>query len=237
MRHYNILILGAITLLIVGATSPASNDKELIIRLQGEVIVLQRQIRDLQESFDKWQGQSHATLQKIQENSTSSAGYLTSIEDALKTQRSTQTNTLAGTNAQLQRIADQLSRQEQNFSNIIRQIDVLKDSVRDYQQKVENSAKRSDPAPPASTPESLNLALREYDRILTEIPRSEKTPNAMLKKGTTLLQLERRDEGVEILKSLIGQYPNSQEATLARNELNRLGEDTSVPPLTRQRPK
>jgi len=235
MRHYNILILGAITLLIVGATSPASNDKELIIRLQGEVIVLQRQIRDLQESFDKWQGQSHATLEKLQENSTSSASSLTTIEDALKTQRSTQSNNLAGTNAQLQRIADQLSRQEQNFSNIIRQIDVLKDSVKDYQQKVEISARLSDP--PASTPENLNQALREYDRILTEIPKSEKAPNAMLKKGTTLLQLERREEGVEILKSLIGQYPNSQEAILAKNELNRLGEETSVPPLTRQRPK
>jgi len=237
MKHYNILILGAITLLIVGATSPASNDKELIIRLQGEVIVLQRQIRDLQESFDKWQGQSNATLQKLEENSSSSSSSLVSIEDALKTQRSAQTNNLAGTNAQLQRIAEQLSRQEQNFSNIIRQIDVLKDSVRDYQQKVENSAKRSEPSPPPSTPESLNQALREYDRILTEIPKSEKAPNAMLKKGTTLLQLERREEGVEILKSLIGQYPNSQEATLARNELNRLGEETSVPPLTRQRPK
>jgi chromosome segregation ATPase len=236
MRHYNILTLGAIALLIVGATSPAS-DKELIIRLQGEVIVLQRQIRDLQESFDKWQGQSNATLQKLQENTSSSAGSLTSIEDSLRTQRSAQTNNLAGTNAQLQRIADQLSRQEQNFSNIIRQIDILKDSVRDYQQKVENSVKRSDSEPTPASPESLNAALREYDRILTEIPKSEKTPYAMLKKGTTLLQLERREEGIEVLKSLISQYPNSQEATLARNELNRLGENASVPPLNRQRPE
>jgi TolA-binding protein len=237
MRHYNILILGAITLLIIGATSPASSDKELIIRLQGEVIVLQRQIRDLQESFDKWQGQSQATLQKLEENTTSSARGVTLIEDALKTQRTSQTNNLAGTNTQLQRIAEQLSRQEQNFSNVIRQIDALKDSVRDYQQKVENSAKKSDTGLSPSSPEELNRALREYDRILTEIPKSERTPNAMFKKGTILLQLERREEGVDILKSLISQYPDSQEATLAKNELNRLGEDTSVPPLNKQRPE
>jgi len=237
MKHCNILILGAISLLIIGATSPASSDKELIIRLQGEVIVLQRQIRDLQESFDKWQGQSNATLQKLQENSTSSTNYLSSIEDALKSQRSAQTSNLAGTTAQLQRIADQLSRQDQNFSNILREIDSLKDSVRNYQQKVENSVKRSETDNIASNPESLNQALREYDRILTEIPKSEKAPNAMLKKGTTLLQLERREEGVEVLKSLIAQYPNSEEAILAKNELSRLGEDTSVPPLNRQRPK
>jgi TolA-binding protein len=237
MRHYNILILGAITLLIIGATSPASSDKELIIRLQGEVIVLQRQIRDLQESFDKWQGQSQATLQKLEENTTSSARGVTLIEDAMKTQRTSQTNNLAGTNTQLQRIAEQLSRQEQNFSNVIKQIDALRDSVRDYQQKVENSAKKSDTGLSLSSPEELNRALLEYDRILTEIPKSERTPNAMLKKGTTLLQLERREEGVDILKSLISQYPNSQEATLAKNELNRLGEDTSVPPLNKQRPE
>jgi TolA-binding protein len=237
MRRYNILILGAITLLIIGATSPASSDKELIIRLQGEVIVLQRQIRDLQESFDKWQGQSQATLQKLEENTTSSARGVTLIEDALKTQRTSQTNNLAGTNTQLQRIAEQLSRQEQNFSNVIRQIDALKDSVRDYQQKVENSAKKSDTGLSPSSPEELNRALREYDRILTEIPKSERTPNAMFKKGTILLQLERREEGVDILKSLISQYPDSQEATLAKNELNRLGEDTSVPPLNKQRPE
>ena len=53
MKRYALLIVPTLLLLVAGAaTMPRESDKELIIRLQGEVIVLQRQVRDLQESFD-----------------------------------------------------------------------------------------------------------------------------------------------------------------------------------------
>lgn len=47
------------------AASPNVGDRDLIVRLQGEVLVLQRQIRDLQESVDRHYETSNAALQRL----------------------------------------------------------------------------------------------------------------------------------------------------------------------------
>jgi tol-pal system protein YbgF len=294
MKQYKPLILAATIFLILGATAPNNGDKELIIRLQGEVLVLQRQIRDLQESFDKWHGQSTASLQKISENSTVTVREITTIGDSLKNVQTSQNSNLAGTSTQLQKISEQLTKHNQNFSDLGQQINSLKQSIQEYQQKSESREKSENNADPSSlltTPETLfataynqfnkgnyesalkyfraylssqshsedsddaqfwiaeshfamgkyTQALSEYDRILSDYPKGDKTTLALLKKGITMLHLERRQEGVSALKSVIAQSPNSREAALAKNELNRLGEEfvpstTSLPPQNRQRP-
>lgn len=260
MKQYKLLFIASVALLLAGSTSPANSDKELIIRLQGEVLVLQRQIRDLQESIDKWQGQSTASLQKLSENTTDAARIVSALEDSLKNARLSQNNSLAGTNSQLQKISEQLSRQDQGLTNLSKEITNMKQSLRDYQQKMESrdtsvtgSSEETDDAI-FRIAESYyrlakyNEALKEYDRILSEHPKGDRALQSSLKRGITLLHLERRDEGVASLKSLIAQHPNSREASIARSELSRLGEDnsqatstsstssTSGPPQNRQRP-
>jgi tol-pal system protein YbgF len=294
MKQYKPLVLAAAVFLIIGATAPNNGDKELIIRLQGEVLVLQRQIRDLQESFDKWHGQSTASLQRISDNSSTTVRELTALGDSLKNVQTSQSSNLVGTNTQLQKISEQLSKNQQNFSDLSQQINSLKQSIQEYQQKSESRDKSEntpDPSSSLDTPETLfataqnqfnkgnyesaikyfrayltsqnqsedsddaqfwiaesyfalgkyNQALSEYDRILSDYPRGDKTTQALLKKGITMLHLERRREGVNALKSVIAQSPNSREASLAKNELNRLGEEfvpstTPTPPQNRQRP-
>ena len=296
MHQYKPWLLTAIFLLILGATSPSGADKDLIIKLQGEVLVLQRQLRDLQESFDKWQGQSTQSLQKISDNTNSTAREISTIGDSLKTVQSSQTANLTGATTQLQKISEQLARHNQNFSSISQQITSLRESIQEYQQRSERerSEKSLDPSLLINNPDNLfaagsaqfkkgnyesaiiyfktyleshnqtpesddalfgiaesyfslgkyNEALREYDRLLSEYPRGDRTLQASLKKGITLLHLERRSEGVDLLRSVIAQAPNSQEASLAKDELNRLGEATSsssslspsTPPQNRQRP-
>src|SRR5262245_65016960 len=98
-QRYRYLAFAAALLLISGASIPnrgAGDDKELIIRLQGEVLVLQRQIRDLQESFDKWQVKSETSLNNLGSASDTSARTLSSIDDKLQRNQGSQANAVAG---------------------------------------------------------------------------------------------------------------------------------------------
>ena len=70
----------------------------------------------------------------------------------------------------------------------------------------------------------LAEALTEYDGLLTKYPGGDKVARARLKKGLALLQMERRQEGVETLKSVVSLHPNTQESEMAKAELARLGE-------------
>jgi TolA-binding protein len=61
-------------------------------------------------------------------------------------------------------------------------------------------------------------------------PRGDKSASALLKKGFLLLQLERRDEGVNALRNVVATFPNSPESVQATQELNRLGEPVQMSP-------
>ena len=162
MYDYRALILCAIVFLIIGASSPTSGEKELIVKLQGEVLVLQRQVRDLQESFDKWQGQSSASLQKISENTTSAAREISGLEDVLRNTQSTQSNNLAGTTAQLQRILEQVSRHNEHFSTLSQELGSLKRSVQEHQQKLDSQI--GSWQPPTNDPKQLlTMASRQFN--------------------------------------------------------------------------
>ncbi len=70
-------------------------------------------------------------------------------------------------------------------------------------------------------------AIAEYDRVLKQYARSDKTASAQLKKGFALLELGQRKEGVAQLQGVIKAYPTSDEANLARQRLQSLGVDAS----------
>jgi tol-pal system protein YbgF len=66
-------------------------------------------------------------------------------------------------------------------------------------------------------------AVGAYDTLIETFPRGEKTPAAMLKKG--LAQFEAKDNAAAVatLQVLIREYPNSDEARIAREHLRRRG--------------
>jgi tol-pal system protein YbgF len=66
-------------------------------------------------------------------------------------------------------------------------------------------------------------AVTEYDKVLEQYPGGNKTAAAQLKKGYALIELGQRDQGVSELRSLIGRYPRSIEATQAKDRLRKLG--------------
>lgn len=285
MKRYQPLVFTAAIFLLLGAVSPASSDKELIIRLQGEVIVLQRQVRDMQEFLDKWQARSSDSLNRISTDVSSTARSVVAIEDSFKTTQLTLRNNTSGTTAQINRITEQLSQNNQQSAQIKQQLADLQRAMQQLQTNLESKERNELPnsAAAASDPDYLfataytqfnrsnyetainlfgqylqannrsekaddalfwiaesyfaqgryNEALRHYEQALSDYPRGDKAPASLLKKGLTLLRLERRDEGTSVLKSLLNQHPNSAEANSAREELRRLGESSSPSPNTR----
>ena len=272
-QRYRYFAFAAAIILITGAAIPNGDDKELIIRLQGEVLVLQRQIRDLQESFDKWQVKSETSLNNLGSASDTSTRTLSSIEDKLQRNQGSQANAVAGVNGHLAKISEQIGASNRQVSQLGQNIDSLKQSLQEFQRKLQEQETRNN-RPNTDDPEiafsqaylkfkegdydsAVNLfrtymrtfgqteksddaafwiaeslaaqgklaeALAEYDGLLTKYPNGDRAPSARLKKGLTLLQMERRQEGVEALKSVVSLYPNTQESETAKAELVRLGE-------------
>jgi tol-pal system protein YbgF len=69
-------------------------------------------------------------------------------------------------------------------------------------------------------------AIVEYDVVLTQYPRSDKTASALLKKGYAQIELGQRRDGSAQLEKVIKNFPSSDEANLARQRLQGLGVDS-----------
>lgn len=66
-------------------------------------------------------------------------------------------------------------------------------------------------------------AIREYDKVFARHPGSDKIPAAYLKKGFAFLELAQTAQGVVQLQYLIGKFPKSDEAQVARRRLESMG--------------
>ncbi|MCI0338166.1 MAG: tetratricopeptide repeat protein [Acidobacteria bacterium] len=231
MQQYKPIFLAASLLLIIGAISPTSGEKELIIKLQGEVLVLQRQVRDLQESFDKWQGQSAASLQKISENTDTTVREISSVEDSLKNVQSFHSSNLAGTSVQLQKISEHLSRQNQNLSSLSQQMSTLRQSIQEFQQKLESkerSERVADPSTTQNSPESLfATAYSQYNKgnyesaisffraYLNSQSQGEDIDDAIFWIAESLFSLDRHNEAIREYDRILSEFPKGDKATQA----------------------
>jgi len=66
-------------------------------------------------------------------------------------------------------------------------------------------------------------AAKDYDEVLQNFPSGNKAAAAQLKKGFSLIELGRKDDGIAELRRVIQRYPRSNEATQARERLHKLG--------------
>jgi tol-pal system protein YbgF len=70
---------------------------------------------------------------------------------------------------------------------------------------------------------NYQAAAQSYDQVLQNFPSGNKAASAQLKKGFSLLELGKQDDGVAELRHLIQRYPHSPEAVQARDRLRKLG--------------
>jgi tol-pal system protein YbgF len=66
-------------------------------------------------------------------------------------------------------------------------------------------------------------AVTEYDRVLTNYPKSFKLAPARLKKGMALIELGQKSSGVKELREVVKRYPGTEEERRARARLKELG--------------
>src|SRR5882757_415845 len=66
-------------------------------------------------------------------------------------------------------------------------------------------------------------AVTEYDKVLTNYPKSFKLAPARLKKGMALIELTQKNAGVKELREVVKRYPGTEEERRARAKLKELG--------------
>jgi len=66
-------------------------------------------------------------------------------------------------------------------------------------------------------------AAQSYDQVLQNFPTGTKAASAQLKKGYSLIELGKQEDGVVELRRVIQRYPKSNEALQARERLKKLG--------------
>jgi len=75
----------------------------------------------------------------------------------------------------------------------------------------------------AYSQKKYDQAVGEYDRVLTNYPKSFKLAPARLKKGMALLELGQKNSAVRELREVVKRYPGTEEERRARAKLKELG--------------
>src|SRR5277367_3370393 len=75
----------------------------------------------------------------------------------------------------------------------------------------------------AYSQKNYDLAGGEYDKVLTNYPKSFKRAPARLKKGMSLIELGQKNPGVRELREVVKRYPGTEEERRARAKLKDLG--------------
>jgi tol-pal system protein YbgF len=75
----------------------------------------------------------------------------------------------------------------------------------------------------AFTQKQYEQAVIEYDKVLSNYPKSFKLAPARLKKGMALIEIGQKNPGVRELREVIRRYPGTEEERRARAKLKELG--------------
>lgn len=77
-------------------------------------------------------------------------------------------------------------------------------------------------------------AVVEYEKVATLNPNGDKAAIALYKRGSILLELEKKDEAVAQWLALIKNYPKSPEAAQATQQLQQIAPEALAPPAPAQ---
>lgn len=222
--------------------------------LKAEVIVLERQVRTMQEAMDKNSGQLNALI--------------TQIVDNVNAIRQAQSRTFEGSTSALQAVgglSEQIGSTNQRIDRVSEQLAQLRRlvenlpklptfehitpgnpdqlfaaaygdysrgnydlAISEFRQYVETYP-TSEMADNAQywigecyySKKQLNQAIAEFDKVVLLFPKGDKVPAARFKKAITLRELGQLDAARAEFSAIIRSYPRSNEAVLAKQELEK----------------
>ncbi len=130
MRRIGFAVALVSFLFVLGAASPGgASDRDLIIRLQGEILVLQRQVRDLQETIDKHQATSSQVVTRMAENTETSGKILATLQDRINQTDTLQHNNLSGVVKRLAQLEEGNSAANAQLNEISRTLRDIKTAI------------------------------------------------------------------------------------------------------------
>ncbi len=66
-------------------------------------------------------------------------------------------------------------------------------------------------------------AISQFDDLILSYPQGDKTAAAYLKKGISLMEMEKNEEAMAVFKTLIGKFPLEEETKIAQQKIKELG--------------
>ena len=259
-KSISTLALAVLLLLSIdgsGLTDQKDRDAQLKIsldELKAEVIVLERQVRGMQEAMDKNSGQLNTLVTQIVDNvnairqaqsriAEGSTGAIQSVSGL--------SEQLSSTNQRIDRMSEQLAQLRKLVENLPKlptftQItpgnpdqlfaaaygDYSRGNydlaISEFRQYVETypSSELADNAQYwigecFYGKKQFNEAIAEFDKVLLLFPKGDKVPGARLKKGMALLDLGQTDAARAEFQAIIKFHPRSNEAVLAKQQLEK----------------
>jgi len=247
-------------LLSIGPTSAADQkDRDAQLKLaldelKAEVIVLERQVRTMQETTDKNSGQLNALITQIVDNVNAirqAQGRVSEGSSSALQSVTGLSEQLSATNQRIDRVSEQLAQLKKLVENLPKlptfteitpgnpdQLfaaaygDYSKGNyplaISEFRQYVETypSSEMADNAQywigeVFFAQKKFNEAIAEFDKVSLLFPKGDKVPAARFKKGMALIELGQSDAARAEFQALIRVYPRSNEAVLARQQLEK----------------
>jgi len=243
-----------------GGTAPADQkDRDAQLKLsldelKAEIIVLERQVRTMQETMDKNGGQLTTLITQIVDN----VNAIRQAQSRVAEGSSSAIQSVSGlgekitdTNQRIDRVSEQLAQLRKLVENLPKlptfaqitpgnpdqlfaaaygdysrgNYDLALSEFRQYVETYPTSEMADNAqywiGESLYSKKQFNEAIAEFDKVSTLFPKGDKVPAARFKKAMALMDLGQADASRAELTAIIRLYPRSNEAVLAKQQLER----------------
>jgi len=253
-------VLVLVFLSIAGGTAPADQkDRDAQLKLsldelKAEIIVLERQVRTMQETMDKNGGQLSTLITQIVDN----VNAIRQAQSRVAEGSSSAIQSVGGlgekitdTNQRIDRVSEQLAQLRKLVENLPKlptfaqitpgnpdqlfaaaygdysrgNYDLALSEFRQYVETYPTSEMADNAqywiGESLFSKKQFNEAIAEFEKVSTLFPKGDKVPAARFKKAMALMELGQADASRAELTAIIKLYPRSNEAVLAKQQLER----------------
>jgi TolA-binding protein len=225
---------------------PVFAQKDKILEIQRDVALLQNEVRSMKSSMDEKFAALNVMVQQSLDTTNKSNTALAILDktmgDKMKEQQTSLTAPVAGVNTKVDQMTTEFALMKESVAELSELIKKLQSQMTDIKNAVTTmSAPPPAPAPAAPsgppvgvTSESLytaalqarnagqlDFAAKQFQDYLAFFPNESYAPNAQFNLGLVLMSLNRFDDAVTALDTVLEKYPDFPKALDAQLEKGR----------------